>query len=169
MNSNEIKNLDNLRHSCAHLLAAAVVKLYPKAKPTIGPAIEDGFYYDFDFEKEKVSESDFNKIEKKMNTILKTWKEFTGTEVSVKQAQEQFKTNPYKLELIDNLEKEGKQITIYKSGDFTDLCRGGHIEKPSETLKTSNFSQSQELTGEAMKTILCLHEYMVLVFLQKKA
>ena len=102
-------NLDNLSHSCAHLLAAAVIDLWPKALRTIGPAIENGFYYDFDFGDIKVGDEDLPKIEAKMHEILATWDSFTGG--------------------------EGQKLTIYKSGNYEDLCRGGHITNPKETLK----------------------------------
>lgn len=128
-------NLDNLRHSTAHLLAAAVVELWPKVKRTIGPAIEDGFYYDFDFGSDKISEEDLLKIEKKMADILETWKSFEGREVSVEEAKKLYKDNPYKLELIEEFSKEGQKLTVYKSGEYEDLCRGGHIENPREDLK----------------------------------
>ena len=128
-------DLDNLRHSTAHLLAAAVISLWPKAKRTIGPAIEDGFYYDFDFGKEKVSEEDFAKIEKKMSDILQTWKGFSGREVSKEEVKNLYKDNPYKLELIEEFSKNGEKLTVYKSGEYEDLCRGGHVENPKESLK----------------------------------
>lgn len=129
------KNLDNLRHSCAHLLAAAVMELWPKTKRTIGPAIENGFYYDFDFDSDKVSEEDFPKIERKMADMLKTWKGFEGREVSVAEAKKLYKDNPYKLELIDEFSKEGQKLTVYKSGNYEDLCRGGHTDNPTQDLK----------------------------------
>lgn len=131
-------NLDNLRHSCAHLLAAAVVNLWPKAKPAIGPAIENGFYYDFD--NLKISESDFPKIEARMRQLVKGWKSFERIEVSQKQAKKDYKDNPYKLEIINELANPaspaGRQaITYFKSGSFSDLCKGGHIENPAVNLK----------------------------------
>lgn len=127
--------MDNLRHSASHLLAAAVTSLWPKAKPTLGPPIEDGFYYDFDFGQVKISESDLPKIEKEMHKIVKEWKGFRKEELSAKKAKEFYKDNPYKLELIDEFSQKGEKITLYKSGDFLDLCRGGHIKSPKEELK----------------------------------
>ena len=118
--------LEHLRHSTAHLLAAAITSLWPKALPTIGPVIENGFYYDFD--NLTVSESDFPKIEEEMKKIVKNWKSFEKINVEVKEAEKTFKDNPYKLELIEDLSDKEEQITLYKSGDFTDLCRGGHVE-----------------------------------------
>jgi len=129
----ESNSLERLRHSCAHLLAAAVIELWPKTKSTIGPAIEEGFYYDFDFGDVKISEEDFPKIEEKMHEIAKNWKGFEKIDVTKEQALKDYKDNEYKKELINEL---GSQpITYYKSRDFSDLCRGGHIEKPSKELK----------------------------------
>lgn len=131
----EEKNLDQLRHSAAHLLAGAVKQLWPSVKPTIGPAIENGFYYDFDFNSVKISEEDLPKIESEMRKILPDWKEFKRVESSPAEARKEFKSNPYKLELIEELVKEKEKISIYQSGDFRDLCRGGHTDKPSSDLK----------------------------------
>lgn len=126
-------SLDNIRHSTAHLLAAAMLSLYPDAKLTIGPAIESGFYYDFDLS-ETVSEADFPKIEQKMNELKKSWESFTHREVSEEEARELYKDNPYKLELIDEILKKGEPITLYKVGEFEDLCRGGHAENPNKDI-----------------------------------
>ena len=122
--------MEPLRHSTAHLLAAAVTSLWPEALPTIGPVIDNGFYYDFD--NLTVSESDFPKIEDEMKRIVKDWKSFEKIEVDIKEAEKTFKGNPYKLELIKELADKKEKITFYKSGDFTDLCRGGHIGDPKE-------------------------------------
>lgn len=127
------EQLQNIRHSAAHLLAAAVMELYPGTKLTIGPAIENGFYYDFDFEN-PVSEDDFAKLDNKMRQLLKTWKAFSHREVSEKEARAFFKDNPYKLELIDNILERKEKLTFYKCGDFEDLCRGGHSENPSKDI-----------------------------------
>lgn len=131
----KVKNdLDKLRHSCAHLLAAAVIELYPEVKPAIGPPIENGFYYDFDFP-EKISETDLPKIEEKMRQILKRWTKFERIETEVKEALKLTQANPYKTELIKELIKQGKKtVTFYKSGDFLDLCAGGHVENPQRQL-----------------------------------
>ena len=102
--------------------------MYPGSKLAIGPAIDDGFYYDIDIP-EKVSDADLPKIEDKMREILKTWKGFEGQEVSANEAKKQFAGNQYKEELINELVEKGEKITLYTSGDFTDLCRGGHVEK----------------------------------------
>ncbi|OHA18646.1 MAG: threonine--tRNA ligase [Candidatus Taylorbacteria bacterium RIFCSPHIGHO2_01_FULL_46_22b] len=130
-------SLEYKRHSLAHLLAAAVLDLYPEAKPTIGPAIDNGFYYDFD--NISISEKDLQAIEKKMRELVKSWKSFEGKEVSEKEAGAHFKDNPYKLELIGDIAKEGSKITFYTSGDFTDLCRGGHSENPSKDIAPSSW------------------------------
>lgn len=127
-------NLDPLRHSTAHLLAAAVLKLWPKTKLAIGPAIEDGFYYDFDFAK-PIGEEDLAKIEKKMTDIVKEWKKFERIEVGKSKAINEFKDNPYKKELIEEFSRDNKKLTFYKGGDFTDLCKGGHVENPSKEIK----------------------------------
>jgi len=127
-------NLDALRHSAAHLLAAAILELYPDTKPTIGPPIDDGFYYDFEFTN-PISEQDLGKIEQKMRELVKKWEGFEKIPVDAEKAKEQFKENKYKTELIQELEDKKEEITLYKSGNFIDLCRGGHIEKPKEELK----------------------------------
>ena len=131
----KVQNLDNLRHSCAHLVAAAVVDLWPKAKRTIGPAIENGFYYDFDFGSDKISEHDLPKIEKKMAEILEGWDGFKGREVSKDEVKKLYEENPYKLELIEEFSSKGEKLTVYKSGQYQDLCRGGHTDNPRDTLK----------------------------------
>jgi len=122
-------NLQNKRHSLAHLLAAAVLRLWPDVKNTLGPAIDNGFYYDFEFST-PISDKDFLKIEKKMRETLKDWKTFDEKEISAEEAYELFKDNPYKIELIDEIVAKGEKITIYTSGHFFDLCRGGHVEDP---------------------------------------
>ena len=127
--------LNNLRHSAAHLLAAAVMELYPAAKRTIGPAIENGFYYDFDFGDIKMSEEDLPKIEKKMHDIVKDWKNFDRIEIDSNVAMKQFSNNEYKQELIQEFSEDGQKLTLYKSGEFVDLCRGGHIDNPDKELK----------------------------------
>ena len=120
-------NLQPLRHSLAHLLAAAVLELYPGAQNSIGPAIENGFYQDFDMP-EPISEDDLPKIEKKMREILKSWGTFEGREVTPEEARKEFAWNAYKLELIEELVKSNTPITLYTSGSFIDLCRGGHLD-----------------------------------------
>ena len=115
--------LDILRHSAAHVMAQAVLHLYKDAKLTIGPAVEDGFYYDIDME--PVSEEDFEKIEAEMKKAIKAKIPFERRAVSKSEAMEFYKDEPYKLEMISELE-EGT-ISLYHHGDFTDLCRGPHL------------------------------------------
>lgn len=133
--SKDIEHLDNLRHSCAHLLAAAVMELWPHAKRTIGPAIEDGFYFDFDFGDVKVSDDDLPKIEEKMHEIVRSWKSFERHELTVADAKKEYPDNPYKHELINEFSADGQILTFYKSGDYWDLCRGGHCPHPNNDLK----------------------------------
>lgn len=124
--------LEKLRHSCSHLMAAAIMELWPDAKLTLGPAIEEGFYYDVDFGDIKISDADFPKIEKKMHELVKSWKSFEKIVVTKEEALKDYEGNPYKTEIIRDLDGE---ITYYESGKFADLCRGGHVEKPSEELE----------------------------------
>lgn len=128
------EKLENLRHSAAHLLAAAVMQLWPDTKRTIGPVIDDGFYYDFEFTK-PLSEDELPKIEKTMKEIVKSWKGFDRHEVNADEARKEYKGNQYKIELIDEFAGEGQKLTIYQSGDFRDLCRGGHCPHPNNDLK----------------------------------
>ncbi len=129
--ANEKKlDIETLRHSTAHVLAAAVVSLWPDVKPTIGPAVEDGFYYDFDKKVPFVPE-DLPKIEKKMYEICKKNIAFEKIDLDEKKAKEMFKDNKYKLELIKDILAEKGKLTAYKCGDFVDLCRGPHVEKTS--------------------------------------
>ena len=113
-----------LNHSTAHLLAQAIKRLYPKAQFGIGPTIEEGFYYDVDFGDDVVTEADLAKIEKMMANISSEAVEITRKEVSKEEALEIFKDNPYKVELINELEGV---ISTYSQGEFTDLCRGVHL------------------------------------------
>ena len=130
-----MEQVEKIRHSLAHLLAAAVKQLWPKAKNAIGPAIDNGFYQDFDMGKIKISEADFAAIEKKMREILATWHAFEVKKVSVAKAKKDFKDNPYKLELIKEFAKQGKTITENNPGNFLDLCKGGHSENPQKELQ----------------------------------
>src|SRR3989344_5604539 len=98
-NNSTQEYLYKLRHSAAHLLAAAVLEEYPDTKPTIGPSIDNGFYYDFD--NLKISENDFPKLEEKMQQLVKNWNSFEQIDESVEKIKERFKDNPYKIELIE--------------------------------------------------------------------
>lgn len=131
-NSNEY--LNNLRHSCAHLLAHAVKQLYRGALNAIGPAIENGFYQDFDMGEWKISDEDLPKIEAKMREILPSWQKFTFKEVSLDEAKKLFKDNKYKVEMAKEFAKEGKELMTNDPGDFLDLCKMGHVENPSREL-----------------------------------
>jgi len=127
------ENLQNVRHSLAHLLAIAVLEKYPGTKLAIGPAIDNGFYYDFDFpEGISPSPEDLKDLQKTMRKLIGKGLAFVGKEVSADKAREIFSDEPYKLELIEEFENEGKTLTAYTSGDFTDLCKGGHIESTKE-------------------------------------
>jgi threonyl-tRNA synthetase len=126
------QNLEIMRHSCSHVMAAVVLKLYPKVKLGIGPAIKDGFYYDFEFPK-PITEDDLEKITNQMIQVIEADLSFEKKEVSVGEAEKIFKNQPYKLELIEDLVKEDhKKVSIYKTGEFIDLCVGPHVKKTSE-------------------------------------
>ena len=131
---NNQEALEHLRHSCAHLLAAAVMELWPDTKRTIGPSIENGFYYDFEFTN-PISEKDFVRIEQKMHELVKKWNSFERVERSKEAAIQSIGDNEYKKELIEEFSSKGSTLTFYKSGSFEDLCRGGHCENPKEELK----------------------------------
>ncbi len=169
-NMNDTGKLNHLRHSLAHLLAAAILELYPDAKNTIGPAIDNGFYYDFDFAV-PFKETDLKKVEQKMREILKTWKGFDCKEVSEKEAKEHFKENSYKLELISELGDAipKQKITFYTSGQFTDLCRGGHVEDMAEMKKAGwRLSHIAGAYWRGMKKKRCSREFTALLLNQKK-
>ena len=119
------------RHSLAHLLGASLIELYPGTKLAIGPPVDDGFYYDAELP-EQMSADDFPAIEKKMREIAKTWSGFEKKVVSKEEALAHFKDNPYKVELIEEIAREGGEITFYQSGDFVDLCEGGHVDDMKE-------------------------------------
>ncbi len=127
INIKENEKLNILNHSCAHLLAQAVKHLYPQAKFWVGPVIEDGFYYDIDLGDSVIKEEDLPKIEHEMKKIAKDGKRIIRKEISKEEALELFKDDPYKIDLINEL-PENEPISIYTQGDFTDLCRGPHVE-----------------------------------------
>lgn len=134
-NKNTENKLEKIRHSCAHLLAAAVLKLWPGSHNAIGPAIENGFYQDFDMGKVKISEEDLPKIEEKMREILSTWKHFKYREISLEEAKKLFKQNPYKVALASEFAAEGKKLTVNNPGNFLDLCKMTHVENPSKEMQ----------------------------------
>lgn len=127
INIKEDKNLSVLNHSCAHLMAQAVKHLYPNAKFWVGPVVEEGFYYDMDLGDTVLTEEDIEKIAKEMKKIAKDGKKIIRHEISKKEALEIFKDDPYKIDLIENM-PEDEVISCYSQGDFTDLCRGPHVD-----------------------------------------
>lgn len=135
------QKLNNLRHTLAHLLASAVGEIYKfdKVKLTLGPVVDNGFYYDIDFCGEKVADTDLKKIEDKMHKILPKWTDWEHKEISKDEALKFFKNNEYKIELINEIVERGEKITVYTCGGFTDLCRGGHLENPAKEIDPDSF------------------------------
>ena len=132
------ENLQIVRHSCAHVMAEAVLHLYPNTKIAIGPAIDTGFYYDFDFGEVKISDADFGAIEKEMRKILAGNHDFVCKEVTKEEALKLFADQPYKIELINDL-PDGEKITTYEQDGYLDLCRGPHV------------ANTKEINGQAFK------------------
>ena len=128
----EDERLSVLNHSCAHLLAQAVKHLYPHAMFWVGPVIEEGFYYDIDLGDDVIKEEELAKIEKEMKKIAKDGKRIIREELSKKEALEKFKNDPYKIDLIERMNEEEQVISCYSQGDFTDLCRGPHVDSVKE-------------------------------------
>ena len=127
-----MQNLDHIRHSLAHLLAAAVLKKWPDTKLGIGPVIENGFYYDFQFST-PISDADLKDLEKQMRKFVGGKLAFTGTEMTADELKLKYASQPFKLDLISEYAGEGRKLTSYKTGEiFEDLCRGGHVENTSE-------------------------------------
>ena len=135
----ENEKLQTIRHSCAHVMAEAILHLYPGTKIAIGPSIDNGFYYDFDFPQDtKFTENDFPKVEKEMRKILSGNHEFIRKEVSKEEALKLFQDQPYKIELINDL-PANETISTYQQDDYLDLCRGPHV------------SSTKEINGQAFK------------------
>jgi threonyl-tRNA synthetase len=181
----EESDLYRIRHSAAHVMAEAVLELFPQAKYTIGPPIENGFYYDFDLPR-PLTPDDLEKIEKRMRQIIAGHHKFVKQVVSAEEARHIFKDQPYKLELIEGLEQGGQdeygnpldekpEISIYTSDTFTDLCRGPHVENTGQinpsALKLLSSSGAywrgdehnpmlQRIYGTAWKTSKELEEYL---------
>lgn len=132
INIKENEHLNTLNHSCAHLLAQAVSHLYPNAKFWVGPVIEEGFYYDIDLGDEVIKTEDLEKIEKEMKKIAKDGKRIVRHEISKEEALEMFKDDPYKIDLINRMDENETTISCYTQGDFTDLCRGPHVDTVKE-------------------------------------
>lgn len=133
MENNDIK-LRTLRHSCEHVLAEAILKLYPNTKMAMGPATDDGFYGDFEFDTTTtISLDDLPKIEKEMRKIIESKAKITRKEVSIDEAKKLFVGNEYKQDWISEIEKRGENVTVYYTGDnFVDLCAGPHVENTGE-------------------------------------
>ena len=131
-NFKEDERLNKLNHSCAHLLAQAVKHLYPQAKFWVGPVVEEGFYYDIDLGDEVIKEEDLEKIEREMKKCSKSAKNIIRKEISKEEALEMFKDDEYKMDLISRMDEEQGPISCYVQGDFTDLCRGPHMENTKE-------------------------------------
>ena len=133
INVKENEQLSIMNHSCAHLMAQAVKHLYPQAKFWVGPVIEEGFYYDIDLGNDVITDEAIEKIEKEMKKISKDGKRIVRQELTKEEALEMFKDDPYKLDLINNNLSDGENIiTCYTQGDYTDLCRGPHVESVKE-------------------------------------
>ena len=175
VNIKEDKELNVLNHSCAHLMAQAVKHLYPNAKFWVGPVIEEGFYYDIDLGDITLTEEDLEKIEKEMKKISKDGKRIVRHELSREEALEMFKDDPYKIDLINNME-EDTVISCYTQGDFTDLCRGPHVESVKEIkyFKLIKFSGAywkgdsnnqvlQRIYGICFKTEEELNDYLTML------
>ncbi len=132
INIKEDEKLSVINHSCAHLLAQAVKHLYPEAKFWVGPVVEEGFYYDIDLNGITLTEDDLPAIEKEMKKIAKDGKRIVRHELSKSEALEKFNDDPYKLDLISRMDENDTVISCYTQGDFTDLCRGPHVETVKE-------------------------------------
>ncbi len=132
INIKENEKLNIKNHSCAHLLAQAVKHLYPEAKFWVGPVIEEGFYYDIDLGDYKLTDEDIPKIEKEMKKLAKDGKRIVRQELSKEEALERFKDDEYKIDLISRMDTCENVISCYTQGDFTDLCRGPHVETVKE-------------------------------------
>jgi threonyl-tRNA synthetase len=132
INFKEDKDLMPLNHSCAHMMAQAVKHLYPNAKFWVGPVIESGFYYDMDLGDVVVTDEIIANIEHEMKKIAKNGKRIVRKEVTKSEALEMFKDDPYKLDLINKMDEDNTTITTYTQGDYTDLCRGPHVESVKE-------------------------------------
>ena len=171
-----VNKIDLIRHSTAHVMAAAVLEMFPEAKFGTGPAIENGFYYDFDLPRTLIPE-DLEILENKMKAIIKANYSFEKAAISAADAKEDFAKlgQDYKLELISELAESGEKITVYKSGQFVDLCSGPHLDSTGEiradALKLTKISgaywrgdeknkQMQRIYGVVFETKDALKEYL---------
>lgn len=172
INIKENEQLNVLNHSSAHVLAQAVKRLYPHAKFWVGPVIEDGFYYDIDLGDDVITEDDLEKIEKMMKKISKEDKRITRIELSKEEALEMFKDDPYKIDIIENLD-DNQTISAYQQAEFVDLCRGPHVDttkrvKHFKLLKVSgayykgdaNNKMLQRIYGITFETKEDLEQYL---------
>ena len=164
INIKEDEKLNVLNHSCAHLLAQAVKHLYPNAKFWVGPVIDSGFYYDIDLGDEVIKEEDLPKIEKEMRKISKDGKRIYREELSREEALDKFANDPYKVDLIDNMSND-TVISCYTQGDFTDLCRGPHVDtvkvlKNFKLLKVSGAYYKGDSKNKMLQRIygVCFYE-----------
>ena len=180
INIKENEKLSVLNHSCAHLLAQAVKHLYPQAKFWVGPVIDEGFYYDIDLGDDVIKEEDLPKIEKEMKKIAKDGKRIVRQELSREEALEKFADDPYKIDLINNM-GDDTVISCYTQGDFTDLCRGPHVDTVKELkyfklLKVSgaywkgdaNNKMLQRIYGICFETEDDLNEHLIFLEEAKK-
>ncbi len=143
----EDARLSVINHSCAHLLAQAVKHLYKDAKFWVGPVIDEGFYYDIDLGDEVVKEEDLEKIEKEMKKISKDGKRIVRHELTKEEALDMFKGDPYKMDLISRMDEDSTVISCYTQGDFTDLCRGPHVD----TVKKLKYFKLLKVSGAYWK------------------
>ena len=147
INFKEDEKLYNLNHSCAHMMAQAIKHIWPDAKLWVGPVIETGFYYDVDLGDKVITEEDIPVIEKEMKKLAKDGKRIVRHEISKAEALDMFKDDPYKIDLIERMDEEEQVISCYSQGDFTDLCRGGHVD----TLKECKYFKLLKFSGAYWK------------------
>ena len=142
VNFKEDEKLYNLNHSCAHMMAQAIKHIWPEAKFWVGPVVETGFYYDVDLGDKVITDEDLPVIEKEMKKLAKDGKRLVRHELTKQEALDMFKDDPYKIDLIERMDEENTVISCYTQGDFTDLCRGGHVDtlKECKNFKLLKFS-----------------------------
>ena len=142
INFKEDEKLYNLNHSCAHMMAQAIKHIWPEAKFWVGPVVETGFYYDVDLGDKVITDEDIPVIEKEMKKLAKDGKRIVRHELTKQEALDMFKDDPYKIDLIERMDEDNTVISCYTQGDFTDLCRGGHVDtlKECKNFKLLKFS-----------------------------
>jgi threonyl-tRNA synthetase len=142
INFKEDEKLYNLNHSCAHMMAQAIKHIWPEAKFWVGPVVETGFYYDVDLGDKVITDEDIPVIEKEMKKLAKDGKRLVRHELTKQEALDMFKDDPYKIDLIERMDEDNTVISCYTQGDFTDLCRGGHVDtlKECKNFKLLKFS-----------------------------